>query len=221
MREAYVDELDAVQSLLVDMIRMVGAGVSQATTALLDANVSVADQTIGADSQINAMHAQVEERCLEILAMQAPVAGDLRMIFSAITMATTVERMGDLAVSIAEIARRRYPGSAVPLALREDFLVMGNTARLMCEKVGNIIASRDLDRADELERDEDQMNALHRKLFAELMADDFGGTVEEAIDATLISRFYERLADHCVSLARRTRFVVTGEHEPGRATSDT
>jgi phosphate transport system protein len=152
---------------------------------------------------------------MDLLARQSPVAGDLRTVVTSLRIVADLERMGDLADHVASVARRRFPASAVPAELRGTVLEMGQVAQRIVTKAGSVIASRDLDSAKELESDDDAMDALHKRLFSTILADDWTGGVEAAIDVTLVGRYYERYADHAVSVARRVVFLVTGER-PGR-----
>jgi phosphate transport system protein len=126
-------------------------------------------------------------------------------------MVADLERMGDLALHVAKVARRRYPSSAVPPQLRSTILEMGHTAEEIVAKAGSVIAGRDLSLAAELESDDDVMDDLHRRLFATILDDAWGDGVEAAIDITLCGRYYERFADHAVSVARRVVYLVTGQ----------
>ena len=125
-------------------------------------------------------------------------------------MSADLERMGDMAHHVAKITRLRHPGAAVPAELLLTIEEMGKTAKLIADKAGSVINSRDIDKALELERDDDEMDRLHRKLFTTLLDDSWSHGVESAIDITLIGRYYERFADHAVSVARRVHFLVTG-----------
>ena len=211
MRDAYHDELDAITASLVEMSRMAGSAMSKATTALLDADLALAEMVITADEQIDALYHQTEERAFDVMARQQPVASDLRMLVTTLRMVADLERMGDLALNIARIARRRYPSSAVPPELRETVLRMGHAAEEIVAKAGTVIARRDVDMAAQLEQDDDVMDGLHRRLFEVILADDWPGGIEAAIDITLAGRYYERFADHAVSVARRVVYLVTGE----------
>jgi phosphate transport system protein len=193
------------------MSNSVGSAMSTATTALLDADVALADLVIAGDARIDAVRESIEERCFTLLARQQPVATDLRMITTAMRIVADLERMGDLAEHIAKIARRRYPASAVPPELRSVLLEMGQIAQRIVTKAGSVVAGQDAELAAELESDDDAMDALHRKLFTILLDDDWSYGMEAAIDITLLGRFYERFADHAVSVARRVVYLVTGE----------
>ncbi len=211
MRDAYHHELDAVSDALVAMSELVGSGMSRATTALLEADLRLAESVISADEQIDALYRETEARAFDLLARQQPVASDLRTLVTSLRMVADLERMGDHALHVAKIARRRYPISAVPTELRPTILQMGRVADDMVAKVGRAIAGRDVTLAAELERDDDVMDELDRQLFTVILDDSWRGGTEAAIDITQTSRYYERFADHAVSVARRVVYLVTGQ----------
>ncbi len=210
MRDAYHEELDAVSDSLVEMTNMVGSAMRRATTSLLDADLQLAETVITADDKVDALYRDIEARAFDLLARQQPVASDLRMLVTSLRMVADLERMGDMALHVAEVARRRYPSSAVPPELRSTVLEMGHAAEEIVAKAGSVIASRDVTLAAELERDDDVMDDLHRRLFTAILDDGWGHPVEAAIDLTLLGRYYERFADHAVSVARRVVYLVTG-----------
>jgi phosphate transport system protein len=211
MRDTYHDELDAISASLVEMSNLVGSAMSRATTALLDADLQLAEQVISADDAVDARYRETESRAFDLLARQQPVASDLRVIVTSLRMVADLERMGDNASHVAKIARRRYPSSAVPPALRATVLKMGHAAEEIVAKAGSVIAGRDLVLAAQLEKDDDVMDELHRQLFTAILDDRWDEGVEAAIDITLVGRHYERFADHAVSVARRVVYLVTGE----------
>ena len=211
MRDSYHEQLDAIGDGLVEMSRLAGSAVSRATTALLDADLELAQKVIAGDEAVNALYRSIEGQAFDLLARQQPVAGDLRVLVTSLRMVVDLERTGDYAVHLAKIARRRYPASAVPPELRSTILEMGQTAQRIAVKAGSVIASRDLDLAAELVRDDDTMDELHRKLFTAMLATSWQYGTEAAIDVTLAGRYYERLADHAVAVARRVVYLVTGE----------
>ena len=214
MREGYREELDDLNACLVGMANSVGSAISTATTALLDADVALADLVIAGDKHIDATRESIEQRCFTLLARQQPVAGDLRTITTAMRIVSDLERMGDLAEHIAKLARMRFPDHAVPQEVRPAFLEAGHVAEMIVTKAGTVIATQNLESARELETDDDAMDRIHRGLFRELLSDDWPYGVETAIDITLLGRYYERFADHAVSVARRVVYLVTGERYP-------
>ena len=211
MRDAYHEELDGILESLVEMTNLVGSAMSRATTALLDADLQLAESVIAADETVDELYRAIEERAFDLMARQQPVAGDLRILVTSLRMVADLERMGDGAVHVAKIARRRYPASAVPPEFRSSILEMGQVAQRIVTKAGSVIAQRDIEMAAELERDDDVMDSLHKRLFTLLFDPKFDHGIESAVDVTLAGRYYERFADHAVSVARRVIFLVTGE----------
>lgn len=214
MRDQYHEDLDAITASLVDITRLAASAINNATQALLDGDLQAAESVISGDAAIDGLYEQIEANGLDLLARQQPVASDLRVIITSLRMVADIERMGDLALHIAKVARRRYPSSAIPSGLQPTVLEMGQVAQRICKKCSNVIESRDLALAAELERDDDVMDNLHRKLFATLLDESWRGGIESAIDVTLCGRYYERFCDHAVSVARRVHFLVTGERAP-------
>jgi len=202
MREHFEGELKEITDQMIEMSRLVGSAINRATTALLDADLDLAEGVIAADRRIDQLQVDLEEKSQELLIRQQPVARDLRVILTALRMGGDLERMGDLAVHLAKLARLRYPHSAIPPELRGSVVQMGQVAERIVAKTGSVIASRDID---------DAMDSLHRNLFRVLLSDEWTLGVEAAVDVTLCSRYYERFADHAVSVARRVIFLVTGE----------
>ncbi|KRE44085.1 phosphate signaling complex protein PhoU [Knoellia sp. Soil729] len=211
MRKAFHEELDRVTEGLVEMTRLASSAMSRATTALLDADVQLAESVIGADIEIDALREELDLLSFDLLALQQPVATDLRMVVTSMRMSSDIERMGDLARHVAKVARLRYPNSAVPPELRSIILEMGQVAERIVTKAGSVIAARDVEAARQIERDDDAMDELHRRLFERLAADSWNHPTETTVDLTLVGRYYERFGDHAVSVARRVVFLVTGE----------
>jgi len=212
MRDAYHEELDSISDGLVEMARLVGSAMGRATTALLDADLALAESVIAADDKVNALHHDLENRAIDLLARQQPVATDLRIVVTSLRMSADLERCGDLARHVAKVARLRFPETAVPNDLHPIVLEMGQLAQRLVSKAGVVIATKDVDAALELERDDDAIDALHRELFSHLLDDRWQHGIETAVDVTLVGRYYERFADHAVSVAKRVVFLVTGEH---------
>ena len=212
LRSAFQDELDGVTQTLVDLSALVSEAITSATHALLTADIKEAEVVIAADDRIDDIQHELDARIIDIIARQQPVASDLRALVTALRMSADLERMGDMAHHIAKITRLRHPNSAVPAELLLTIEEMGKVARLISDKVGGVINSRDVDIALEVEKDDDEMDKLHRKLFTTLLDSSWSHGIETAIDITLIGRYYERYADHAVSIARRVYFQVTGKY---------
>lgn len=211
LRSAFQDELDGVTQTLVELSTLVSDAIGKATHALLTADLKAAEEVIAADDRVDEIQHELDSRIIDIIARQQPVASDLRALVTALRMSADLERMGDMAHHVAKITRIRHPQGAVPSELLLTIEEMGKVAQLIAEKAGAVINSRDIDKALEVEKDDDEMDRLHRKLFTTLLDDSWSHGTETAIDITLIGRYYERFADHAVSVARRVYFLVTGK----------
>ena len=211
MREAYFDQLDTIVGDLVAMTHQVQDAVSRATRALLTADRELAERVITDDAAVDAVRERVEKRSFELLALQQPVATDLRMLVAALRMVADLERMGDLSVHVAKVARLRVPEVAVPTEMVPTIERMATVAETMVGTVAGVIAARDVDGARKLESDDEEIDRLRRRSFRQMLDDSWPYGVEPAVDIALLGRYYERIADHAVSLARRVVYLVTGE----------
>lgn len=211
MRTAYHEQLDALNEQLAEMCRLAGIAMERATQALLQADLVLAEQVIGDHEKIIASSARAEETAFVLLALQAPVAGDLRAIVSSIQIVADVERMGALALHVAKIARRRHPQHALPEEVNGYFAEMGRVAVDLANSARDVLLSRDPEKARQMREDDDAMDDLHRHLFSVMMDREWKHGVAAAVDVTLLGRFYERFADHAVEISRRVIFQVTGQ----------
>ncbi|KUI43475.1 PhoU family transcriptional regulator [Mycobacterium sp. IS-1590] len=212
MRTAYHEQLEALTSQLGEMCGLAGAAMERATQALLQADLVLAEQVITDHEQIAAMSARAEESAFVLLALQAPVAGDLRAIVGSIQIVADVDRMGALALHVAKIARRRHPQHALPEEVNGYFAEMGRLAVELGNSAQEVLVTRDPEKAARIGEEDDAMDDLHRHLFTVLMDREWKHGVAAAVDVTLLGRFYERFADHAVEVARRVIFQVTGKH---------
>lgn len=212
MRDVFSDQLDSIRDDLIEMCRLVRTAVAAGTEALLEGDAAKAEKVISDDARIDELRHKLEERSFEVLSLQNPVAGDLRMLVASLRMVSEFERMGDLAVHVAKIARLRVPEVAVPDGVVPTIERMAAVAEVMVAKVEHVIADNDLGAAEELEFIDQEMDKLRRNSFRELLGSDWKYGVEPAVDIALLGRYYERIADHAVSIARRVVFLVTGEH---------
>ncbi|MBE1500064.1 phosphate transport system protein [Amycolatopsis lexingtonensis] len=219
MREAYHVELAQLADHLAAMSVQVADAMERATRSLLEVDLSLAEQVISDDAKVDDARAQCEEQAYALLALQAPVATDLRTVLAAIHAAESLERMGDLALHVAKAARRRHPDPVLPEAVRPYFAEMGEVAVKLARSTEQVIKTKDVEAAKTLESDDDQVDDIHRHLFTVLMDREWPHGVAAAVDVTLLGRFYERYADHAVSVAKRMIFVVTGKM-PGYGSDD-
>jgi phosphate transport system protein len=212
MREQFQEELNAVNTTLVEMAVLVKAAVENATTALLTADLSLAEKVIADDLIIDEIQHELDAKTINLIARQSPVATDLRALVTSLRMSADLERMGDLAHHIAKSARMRYPATAVPPELSLTIEEMGRVCGKIIEKMALVVKNKDTERALEMEKDDDEIDGLHRKIIQTLLDPTWKHGVETAIDMTLLGRYYERCADHAVSIARRVYFLVTGSY---------
>ena len=212
MRNAFHDELDGIGTTLLQMAGLAKIAMNDATTSLLTVDLGMAEKVIAADNVIDDIQHELDARTINLIARQQPVATDLRTLVTSLRMSADLERMGDLAHHVAKQARMRYPNSAVPAELVPTITAMGLVADKLIDKLSSVMEHRDTVRALEIETDDDEMDKLHRDLIGILLADDWHHGIETAIDMTLLGRYYERFADHAVSISRRVYFLVTGEY---------
>ncbi len=215
MRDAYYEQLDTIVDDLVQLTGTVRKAVAASTAALLNADGPLAEQVIAGDKQIDETTEEIEERALLLLATQQPVATDLRQLVATLRMLTDLQRMGDLSVHVAKVARMRMPDVAVPTTLQPTIMAMASVADQMIHAASRIVANRDVDAASRLEDTDDEMDRLRKDLFRALLGGTWEHGIEPAIDLALLGRYYERIGDHAVSMARRVVYLVTGEIVPG------
>lgn len=189
---------------------MAGEAIGLATEALLKADLVLAERVIAGQADLIAVNTDVEETAFALLALQAPVAADLRAVVSAIRIAADAQRMGGLAVHVAEIARMRHPQNAVPDDVRGHIAEMGRLAEQLAGGAREVLLAQDPGRAAQIRRDDDAMDELHHQLQEVLRDPRWTHGVVAAVDVTLLGRFYERFADHAVQIARRIIFQATG-----------
>ena len=211
MREEFRADLASVGQILVNMAEGVRAAMSQATRALLSADQTGAEEVLHGDAEIDAYYRRVEEKVYDLLARQAPVASDLRVLVTALHVAADLERMGDLADHVAKTCLRRVPAIAVPDELVPVIKDMASVADRMSAKIADILRSSDAQRAAELESDDDEMDELNKQLFGLMLGTAWRHGVEAAIDGALLGRWYERFADHSVNAGKQVVYLVTGE----------
>lgn len=212
IRSVFQDELDGVSQSLVDLTSMVSNAMERATTAIIECDLKIAEEIISEDEKIDNYQHDIDARIIDIIARQQPVASDLRALVTALRMGSDLERMGDLADHVAKIARLRHPDKAVPPELEQIITSMGSAAVKLTNKTGIVISSRNTEMALEVERDDDEIDNLHRQLIGILIEPQWKYGIETAIDLTLLGRYYERYADHAVSISRRVYFLVTGKY---------
>jgi phosphate transport system protein len=211
MRETFHAELEKLINDLARMARLAGQMMANASTALQHADLGLAELVISEETEITALCDDMDQRCLNLLALQAPVATDLRMVVAAMHAVGDLERMGTLAQHIAKIARLKHPIVPIPDDVRPVFARMGLLATSLAEDAATSIESQDPMSAHRLAQADDEVDALRRQIFSILLSEDWSHGVEPAVDAALIGRYYERFADHAVAIACQVGFLVTGQ----------
>jgi len=211
MRTAFQEQLEILTDTLSGMCGLAGLAMDRATRALLEADLSLAEQVITDHDRIAEMQTQAEEIAFVLLALQSPVAGDLRLVVGSLQNVADAERMGGLALHVAKIARRRHPNHVLPDEVRDHFAEMGRVAVELGKSAKDVVVSKDPQQAAEIGREDDAMDQLHQQLFNVLMDTEWKHGVAAAVDITLLGRFYERFSDHAVEIGRRIVFEATGE----------
>ena len=211
MRDLFQEELVGINHDISQMADLVSKAINKATESLLFSDREIAERVIESDVLLNDLAAALDERCTVLTAKQQPVATELRSILASMRIASSMERMGDLAVHVAKSARLRYPARAVPDELVETFRTLGHLAEELTLQLARLVTNPDVTLAKDIQKADDKIDALHRELFRIVLSPDWSHGVEAAVDVTLLSRYYERYADHAVSVARRIIHVLTGE----------
>jgi phosphate transport system protein len=211
MRTAFHEQLESLTETLSGMCGLAGLAMDRATQALLEADLAIAEQVITDHEHIAQMQTQAEETAFVLLALQSPVAGDLRLVVGSLQNVADAERMGGLALHVAKIARRRHPNHVLPDEVRGHFAEMGRVAVDLGNSARDVVLSRDSKAAAEISQEDDAMDQLHQQLFSVLMDTEWTHGVAAAVDITLLGRFYERFADHAAEIGRRVVFEATGK----------
>ncbi|BDZ44852.1 phosphate transport system regulatory protein PhoU [Naasia aerilata] len=196
---------------LVTISDLVANSIELATRAFNESDVALAETVIAEDDRIDELVLSLDELAINILARQQPVARDLRIVVSALRISASLERMGDMSSHIAQLARYRYPDKVVPKGLRSTFAEMGRLDVGMARKLTELLRTEDLDLAEEIRNDDDDIDDLHLKVFDKVLGETWKGAAVDTVDATLASRYHERFADHAVSIAKKVQYLATGD----------
>ncbi|MDR6691529.1 phosphate transport system protein [Microbacterium sp. 1154] len=211
MREVFHQSLEDVQSRLVEIADLVTIAIDRATRAFGTSDVSLAEEVIEADAIIDEKAFELDELAIEILARQQPVARDLRIVVTALRVSASLERMGDMAEHIAQLARSRFPERAVPKGLKSTFARMGELDVEVARKLAELLRTQDLRIAEAIRDADDDIDELHVSVFEKVLGDSWKGEATATVDATLASRYHERFADHAVSVAKKVIYLATGD----------
>lgn len=213
MRKLFQDDLHNLGDQLSDIAALVTEAMEKAYRSFETADVQLAEEVIAADARIDSKQNDLDEKAIELLALQGPVASDLRLVVGALRMSTSLERMGDLARHIAQLTRLRYPDPVAPTPLVTVYRNMAAKDVEIARKLVELMDTRELGLVSEIFALNEQINELHAGIFTTIAKPEWDASPASTADATLASRFFERFGDHGVSVARKVQYLVTGEWE--------
>lgn len=210
-RKSFHRELNDIQQELVRVSSGVVESIPRCTAALLDQDLAVAESMIIADDEVDARTVELEERCIQILALQAPVAGELRQVIAALKICAEIERSADLVVNICKAARRIY-GHEFDPKLRGLVLKMSEQARHLFSEATSAYLTADVSRAAAIDDMDSFLDDLQRQFIQAIFESHAAGRIDlqVAIQLAVVARFYERIGDHAVNIGEKVRFQVTG-----------
>ena len=217
----FQEELEALQARLLEMGGLAEERVRAAVQGLMSRDVALIDKVLYGDEPINELHIEVDQRCFRLLALYQPMATDLRGIVAAVKINTDLERVGDLAVNIAEAAKRY--AAHPPVKKLIDIPRMADVAQAMLRDALDSFVRRDTALAQRVLNEDDILDSLKTHIFRELltyMLQD-PGTVEPSLDLILISRHLERIGDHATNIAEDVIFMVSARDVRHQAPSET
>jgi phosphate transport system protein len=214
VRKVFQAELHQIGEELTQISQLVTEAMKKATQAFETADTELAQDVIAADARIDFLQNDLDERAIDILALQGPVASDLRMIVGSLRMSASLERMGDLARHIAQLARLRYPANVVPDSMAETFKEMARLDIAISELLTELLETRNLELSKDIYAHNTRINELHAGVFKAVAAPEWNNSPVTTVDLTLASRYFERFADHGVSVTRKVNYLVTGEWQP-------
>jgi phosphate transport system protein len=220
----FQEQLEVLKQRLLVMGGLAEERVRVVVEALVDRNPELVDAVLNGDEPLNNMHIEIDNRCFKLLALHQPMAADLRAIVAGVKINTDLERVGDLAVNIAEAVRRYLLHPPVKQLI--DIPRMAEIAQRMLRDALDSFVRRDVDLAQAVLNEDDKLDALKTQVFRELltyMLQD-PGTIEPGLDLILISRHLERIGDHATNIAEDVIFMVSARdvrhHPPGHVEAE-
>lgn len=217
LRTGFHRDLTVLRDDIAALAAMVTENVPRATEVLLNQDLDGADELVKADDEMDARSLALEERCYEVIALQAPVASDLRRVVAALRIIADVERSNDLAVNICKAARRIY-GQRLDPRLRGIIQKMGVQAQQLFKEATESYLADDAARASALGDMDEYLDQLQREFVQQIFESHHQGSIDlqVAVQLAVVARFYERIGDHAVNIGERVRYLVTGwvpEHD--------
>jgi phosphate transport system protein len=212
LRKTYHQELAHARSELALLAARVVEIVPRATAVLLDGDLEAAEYIIRGDAEIDAHAVAVEEQCVQILALQAPVAGELRQVLALLKMIAEIERSADLAANICKAARRIY-GHTLDPKLRGIISRMGEQAQALYTAAIEAFQENDAAKAAAVDDMDAYLDALHKQFIGAIFESQAAGHIDlqVAVQLAMVARFYERIGDHAVNMSERVLYIVTGK----------
>ena len=211
VRRNFHQELDDVRDDLVRMAGLVTEAIARATRAFLDGDLKAAEEILGGDDAIDAIALQVEEHCYQLLALQQPMASDLRALTTAIRLTAEIERSGDLVANIMKASRRIY-GAELPPKTRGLIERLGENVHRLFRLAIDAYVDQNVGLASALDDMDDAVDQLHVDFVASIFETHESGEMplQVAVQLALVGRFYERIGDHAVNIGERVRYLCTG-----------
>ncbi|APT91966.1 PhoU family transcriptional regulator [Corynebacterium phocae] len=210
MRTAYRERLDNFSHDLIVMCDKVEQMLGLATSGLLDSDLQAAEETLSTRDDLEVIRLRCEERAVRLLALENPLATDLRQVVSSIYIVEDLNRMGKLANHVAKAARRRHPETAIPTEYLGYFRELARLCTDLLHQTRELLINPDADSALALREDDDAIDDINEHIMTILTLRDWPGTAREAVDMALLCRFYERFADHAVNVSSRIVYLTTG-----------
>lgn len=211
LRKMFHHQLDDIHDSVVRLAAIVSDSIPRGTEVLLGGDTEAAQAIIDHDDDLDELALAVEDRCYAVLALQAPMASDMRALVSAIRLTSEIERSGDLVVNIAKAARR-IQGMVIEPKVRGLIQSMSDEAQRLYRHATEAYADRDEAKAAELDRMDDVLDAVHSTFITQIIESSRAGMldVECALQLALVGRYYERIGDHAVNVGERVRYMVSG-----------
>jgi phosphate transport system protein len=210
MRTVYQEQMRIFAHELALMADKVRQMMSSACEALFNSDIELAEQVLSSIDEVETLRQQAETRSFELLALEGPVARDLRQVVSGTYIVEDLSRMAALAVHVARTCRRRHPDPAVPETTEPYFREMARLVDGIGEKLHDVLVTYDPEKAMELALDDDAVDDLHEHMFQVTGKKEWPYPVSAAVDVTLLSRFFERYSDHAVNIGTRVVYLATG-----------
>ena len=209
--KAFAADLEALQEKVLRMGALVEDAIGRALTALVDRDPELARETIGRDHLVNRLEVDVDEHCIELLALRQPAAGDLRLIITGLKITTDLERIGDLAVNLCERVLELL--EAPPLKPLIDLPRMADRARAMLRQALDAYVARDAERAQQVCALDDEVDRLNDQVFRELLTYmlENPANISRALGLIMIGKYLERIADHATNISEMVIYLVKGK----------